>query len=214
MMKLHNSPTSPFGARISIAMRAKGVEFLDLGLPETGLQSLEFLALNPVGKVPVLLTEAGMAIPESEVILDYLDTRFPTPALLPAEPEDRARVKLIMRMTDTYVTAPIICTFPQIDPAARNDMILAREIAYWRSGLAAVAQLMTHPLPAAAAGLTMADCMLATAIHLGKSVAPLIGLPSDPSEAHAGLVAYYEWATAHAVIGPVLAALTVAQASH
>jgi len=211
-MKLHNSPTSPFGARVAIALRAKGIDYVDIGLPETGLKSPEFLAVNPVGKVPVLLTESGLAISESEVILDYLDTRFPTPALLPADPEDRARLKLVMRMTDTYVTAPIIRTFPHLDPSARNETILASEIAYWKSGLAALAHFLREPLPRADAGLTMADCMLAPAIHLGKSVAPLMGLEADPSETHPELVAYYRWAMKHPVIGPLLEALSAAQA--
>lgn len=141
-MRLHNSPTSPFGARIAIALRAKGVDWTDIGKPPTGLQSPEFLAINPVGKIPVLFTEGGLAIPESEVILDYLETRFPTPALLPADPEERARIQLVVRMTDTYVAAPIIRTFPHLDPSTRNDVILANEVAHWKAGLAALAHFL------------------------------------------------------------------------
>ena len=45
---------------------------------------------NPLGKVPVL-EEDSFVLPESEVIMEYLEERYPEPALLPADPAARAR---------------------------------------------------------------------------------------------------------------------------
>jgi glutathione S-transferase len=53
----------------------------------------EFLALNPYGKVPVLLDE-GVVIYESTVVNEYLEDRFPDPPLMPRDPLGRAEVRL------------------------------------------------------------------------------------------------------------------------
>ena len=50
--------------------------------------------LNPKGRVPVF-EEDGFVLPESLVIMDYLEERHPEPALLPADPADRAVVRLL-----------------------------------------------------------------------------------------------------------------------
>src|SRR5690606_6696476 len=73
LVKLYTSPNSPFGARVTIAARAKGVTLDHVGLPAGGLRSPEYLALNPIAKIPVLETEGGTVIPESRAILDYLE---------------------------------------------------------------------------------------------------------------------------------------------
>jgi glutathione S-transferase len=54
----------------------------------------ELFALNPAGSVPVLVDD-GAAIPESLVILEYLEDRFPEPRLLPPEALGRARARLL-----------------------------------------------------------------------------------------------------------------------
>jgi glutathione S-transferase len=56
-------------------------------------QTPECLALNPDGKVPVLLDE-GAVICESTVVNEYLEDRFPTPPLMPRDPLGRAEVRL------------------------------------------------------------------------------------------------------------------------
>ena len=50
--------------------------------------------LNPVGRVPVL-EEDGWVLPESAVINEYLEERYPEPALLPADPAARAAARLL-----------------------------------------------------------------------------------------------------------------------
>ena len=54
---------------------------------------------NPLGKVPVL-EEDGFVLPESEVINEYLEERYPEPALLPADPAARALARLAIYRFD------------------------------------------------------------------------------------------------------------------
>jgi len=97
-MRLVDAARCPFCARVRLALAEKGVESetveIDLGNRPGWLYEL-----NPAGKVPVL--DDGFVLPESAVIMEYLDERFPEPALLPAGREERARARLaVFRFDD------------------------------------------------------------------------------------------------------------------
>ena len=78
-MILYAVRLSPFAARVRLALRLKGLAY-DILLPPGGsTRSPEYLAINPIGKLPVLVTDEGLVIPESETIIDYLDERYPAP---------------------------------------------------------------------------------------------------------------------------------------
>ena len=81
--RLYTSGNSPFGARIAIAERAKNIEITKVPLPEGGLRAAEFLRLNPIAKIPVLVTEDDWVLPESSVILHWIEDSFPDPSLIP-----------------------------------------------------------------------------------------------------------------------------------
>jgi hypothetical protein len=90
-VKLYDAPRCPFCARVRIALAEKLVDYetveIDLGNRPDWLYEL-----NPSGKVPVL--ENGFVLPESAVILEYLEERYPERPLLPPDPEARARARL------------------------------------------------------------------------------------------------------------------------
>ncbi len=208
-MRMYNSLMSPFGARVAIATRLKGLDIERLPMSGATLRGPEFRKVNPIGKIPVLLTENGLTLPESETILRYLEDRHPEPALLPADPEQRARMNLLIRVTDLYVMAPVIRLFPHLDPSTRDETIAAYEIAHWRDGLEKLAHFLGDP----PAGLTLADCVLPPSLHLCHVIAQMMGL-GDMLAPHPTIADYYAKATAHPAIGGVLAALTEAQQQH
>ena len=92
MITLYDADRCPYCARVRIALAEKGVEHemvtIDLSDRPDWLYEK-----NPLGKVPVL-EEDAFVLPESEVIMEYLEERYPEPALLPADPAARARVRL------------------------------------------------------------------------------------------------------------------------
>jgi len=63
---------------------------------------------NPLGRVPVV-EEDGLVLPESAVIMEYLEERYPEPALLPADAAERALARLLVerftRLSDPYYKA-------------------------------------------------------------------------------------------------------------
>ena len=106
---LYDVQVSNNGARCRLIMYWKRLEdAVEIRDPGTigGLKSEEYLALNPQGKMPLLVLPDGLALPESEVISRYLcDAHADVgPSLLPAEsPERRAVCALATRVHDQYV---------------------------------------------------------------------------------------------------------------
>lgn len=101
-MKLYQLPYSHYSAKVTIALLEKGLEFEAPALGAGYQKSTEFLALNPLGKVP-LLKDGDFDIGESEVIVEYLEDRYPHPALLPSTPQERARSRWLSRFHDLYL---------------------------------------------------------------------------------------------------------------
>ncbi len=97
-MQLYGSKLSPFVMRPVLAARAKGHELEPQDF-EGGMKCDAALALSPMGKVP-LLVDGDFALPESQVIAEYLDAVLPGPALVPADPAQAARARLIVRLVD------------------------------------------------------------------------------------------------------------------
>jgi glutathione S-transferase len=100
-MKLYGSLASPYVARCWLAVAAK-CGGASLEMYEDGIKSDSYLAMSPMGKMP-LLVDGDTSIPESAVICEYLDTTLPGPALMPADAAGQARVRLLCRLTDIYV---------------------------------------------------------------------------------------------------------------
>jgi len=78
------------GERIRIAFRLKGIDYTYV--PISSLERGRFVELNPQGLLPALDVD-GQIIAQSAAILDYLETTFPEPSLLPSDTVTRAEAK-------------------------------------------------------------------------------------------------------------------------
>ena len=101
-LTLYDAPRCPYCARARIVLAEKGLEVevveIDLGDRPAWLYEK-----NPAGRVPVL-EEEGRPLPESAVIMEFLEERYPEPALLPADPAERAEVRLLVHRADELTT--------------------------------------------------------------------------------------------------------------
>ena len=98
MLTLYDADRCPYCARVRIVLAEKGVEHEVVAIDLSDRPAWLY-EKNPLGKVPVL-EEDGFALPESEVIMEYLDERYPEPALLPADAAERALVRLQVHRFD------------------------------------------------------------------------------------------------------------------
>lgn len=201
-MKLYGIALSPYVARVRLALRLKGIDHAMEPPPGGGTRSAEYLAINPVGKIPTLVTDDGLVIAESETIIDYLDEQFPTPSLQPDTPADRARMRNIMRTFDLYATPAMSRLFMQMDPATRNDAIVQAEIAQWRNGLSITNHFVDDAQFAVGGAISKADCVLLPSLLLCEVAANIFGLP-DPLADHAALSGYREKARQHPAMGTI-----------
>jgi maleylpyruvate isomerase len=95
-MKLYGYFRSSAAYRVRIALGLKGLpyEYAAVHLRKNEQLDDTYRALNPASLVPALVDERG-AFTQSLAIMEYLEERYPQPPLLPAPPEERARVRAI-----------------------------------------------------------------------------------------------------------------------
>ena len=92
MITLYDADRCPYCARVRIVLAEKGIEYETVAIDLSDRPAWLY-EKNPLGKVPVL-EEDAFVLPESAVIMEYLEERYPEPALLPADPAARALARL------------------------------------------------------------------------------------------------------------------------
>lgn len=160
MLKLYQADLSPYAARVRILAAAKGLKIEFLPPAGGSLKSAEFLAINPLGRIPCL-DHDGAIIPESETICEYLEDAFPTPTLRPIDPEARARARLLSRMGDVYLAPLFQQLLIQIDRKMRNTAHIRSTFDDLEAVLGTMTNYVEGPDYAVGERLSLADCALA-----------------------------------------------------
>ena len=103
-MIVYDAARCPYCARVRIVLAEKGLAYepVEIDLSDRPAWLYE---KNPRGKVPVLEEDGGLLLPESTVIMEYLEERFPEPALWPADPAERALGRLWLDRFDDRLGA-------------------------------------------------------------------------------------------------------------
>jgi glutathione S-transferase len=104
MITLYNAARCPYVARVRIVLAEKGIEYeaVEIDLSD---RPAWYYEKNPTGRVPTIEEDDGRPLPESVVIMEFLEERYPEPALLPPDPADRAFVRLRI-FRDDELTSP------------------------------------------------------------------------------------------------------------
>ena len=98
-MKIFGSYLSPYVRKVLVALHLKGLAYeIDPIIPFLGDE--RFAALSPLRRIPVLVDDA-VTLADSSVICQYLEDRYPQPALYPADVADRARARWLEEYADT-----------------------------------------------------------------------------------------------------------------
>ena len=105
MITLYDAARCPYCARVRIMLAEKDVE-VDVVEIDLADRPAWLYGKNAVGRVPIVEEEDGRPLPESAVIMEFLEERYPDPPLLPPDPADRAAVRLLVfrddELTDPY----------------------------------------------------------------------------------------------------------------
>jgi glutathione S-transferase len=175
-MRLYSAQISPFAARVRIALYYKKLTCELAAPPDTGLKGAEFLALNPMGKIPLLVLDDGSRLPESETILEFLEDAYPESPLRPAEPVRRALMRTAIRVTDNYVTPPAIRLFPHLNPGTQDTAVVADESGRLKTGLKYLNHYVSEGPYVLGNRLTLADCCVFPSLHLCSILAVQLGI--------------------------------------
>jgi glutathione S-transferase len=175
-LTLYFHPLSSFCHKVLIAFYENAVPF-ETKLLELGAEAeAEFLALWPIGKMPVLRDEkAGRTIPESTIIIEYLARHYPGPVeLVPSDPDLALKVRLADRIFDNYLQLPMqkIVT-DRLRPEGEGD---PHGVAYAKERLKTAYGVVDKDLEgkiwATGDRFTMADCAAAPALFYAQKVVP------------------------------------------
>lgn len=175
-MKLYYHPLSPFAQKVLIAFHEKNVSFapeiVNLMDPQA---KREYEKIYPLGKVPLLILEDGYQIPESSIIVEYLDTHFDSGTKLIPENKDNARrVRFLDRMFDLYLTDQSGKIFmDSLKPDNKKDpegILKARSII--DKIYAFIEKELTGKTWAVGENFTMADCSAAPVLFYLQNLHP------------------------------------------
>ncbi|MGT2433277.1 glutathione S-transferase family protein [Cupriavidus basilensis] len=189
-LTLHAHPLSSFCHKVLIALYENGTPFsthlVNLGEPDS---RAAFLALWPIGKMPVLRDDSrGLTIPESTIIIEYLDQHYPgARPLLPATDDERREVRLWDRTFDHYVHIPVqkIVGDRLRADGERDPRGVADAQAMLRTAYDMIEQHMADRTWVAGEHFTLADCSAEPALFYAGMVMPF-------AQTHPRLAAYAE----------------------
>lgn len=174
-LTLHMHPLSSYCHKVLIALYELDVPFeaAFLNLAD-GAERAAFLKLWPIAKMPVLEDRAaGLALPETSIIIDYLNTRFGG-GLIPKDAEAALEVRLQDRFFDLYVHTPMgVFTWDLLRPEGHHDpygVDQARTLLLTAYDM--IERRMEGREWAAGDAFSMADCAAAPALFYAEGRVP------------------------------------------
>jgi glutathione S-transferase len=201
-LTLYFHPLASFCHKVLMALYENGTPFMGeiVNLGDRAA-SAHFFQMWPVGKIPVLRDEArGQTIPETTVIIEYLDRHYPGPCpLFPGDEEARLEARLWDRFFDSYVHQQMQkIVLDRIRPEGKSD---PHGVAEARRMLATaydtIEQRMASRIWAAGDAFSVADCAAAPALFYAGIVAPF--------DAYPNVAAYFERLAARASFARIVA---------
>lgn len=105
MITFYYGSGSPYAWRVWLALEHKGLkyEWIRIAFDKKEHKTPEYLALNARGRVP-LIVDDGFALPESTLILDYLEEKYPQNPLFSSDLQTKALQRLFMRECDEFLS--------------------------------------------------------------------------------------------------------------
>ncbi|BAZ48000.1 glutathione S-transferase [Nostoc sp. NIES-4103] len=108
MLKFYYNPLSPNVRRVWLTLLEKEIPFETVLVKLDGDQlQPDFLEINPFHHIPVVVDD-GFRVVESLAILDYLESKYPTPAMLPTDPQQLATVRMVQMVTANELFPKVI----------------------------------------------------------------------------------------------------------
>lgn len=117
--------------RVIIYLAEKGIDVprYELDYANGEHRSPGYLAINPAGRAPTLVTDGGLAITDSAAIVEYLEELHPGSPMIGTDPISRARVRSLERLGGELVSRGQLWLWNQTDAFAAKEPSPSRETA-------------------------------------------------------------------------------------
>lgn len=177
-MQLYYFPPSTYSQKALIALEEKNVSFEReiVNLFDDQVRA-EYREFYPLGKIPLLKRDDGWIIPESSIIVEFLDTEYPDAhSLIPSDPTLARQTRFMDRMNDLYLNDSVATLlFESWKPNEEQDKakiegaqaLLTTMYEYMNKNLAGKEWLVGD--------FSMADCAAAPALLYAQQVFPFTG---------------------------------------
>ena len=187
-MRLISATPSPYARKVRIQLLEKAIPF-DLVTEVPWNSDTSVPRYNPLEKLPVLILDDGRAIYESAYILEWIERKYPSPPLMPADDDAYLEARRYMVLADGICDAALLLFFERLrDEAARSAPWVARQARKVEGGLAALAREIGERPYAVGSALTLADIAVAAPLGWLKVRAPDLDWPGR----YPSLARYYD----------------------
>ena len=142
MMKLLSARPSPYARKVHIALTEKGIPF-EVMTEVPWNRDTATPRYNPLEKLPVLILDDGSTVYESRFILEWLEIKYPEPALFPKDPDELLAARKLEVLADGICDAFVLARFERLRPEAHQSQPwLDRQLRKMYGGLKEVARLV------------------------------------------------------------------------
>ena len=141
MLQLISATPSPYARKVRIALAEKGIAFeLLTEVPWNDTTSTP--KFNPLEKLPVLILEDGSSVYESSYILQYLELKYPTPPMLPADVDGILAARKLEVLCDGVCDALVLTFFERMRGEGASPEWTARQRRKIDGGVKEMARLV------------------------------------------------------------------------
>lgn len=190
-MKIHDFPFAPNPRKLRTYLGEKGLEmsFEMVNLMQGEQKREAFLAVNPMGNVPVLELDDGTFLTESLAIIEYLEELHPEPPMIGTTPLERARTRRLERIAELGVLGRVgrwVHASNSPLPGVEPDPAAAAKVLTELPGPLGVLEAEMGERPFVAGERpSIADCTLFAAFEFGRF------RELDVGEGHPNLTRWY-----------------------
>lgn len=163
MFKLISATPSPYARKVRIALAEKGLPF-ELLTEVPWHSTTETPKYNPLEKLPVLVLPDGTSVYESSYILEWLELKYPQPALLPADIDGILLARKLDVLCNGVCDAVVLSLFERMREGGSSQPWLARQRRKIEGGLREIARLVGQREWAVGDALSIGDIAAVTAV--------------------------------------------------
>lgn len=163
-MKLIGSHSSPFARKVRVVLAEKRIEYeFVIDIPSDPASRVP--QFNPLGKIPVLVTDDGTNLFDSRVIVEYLDSISPVTRLIPEPARQRIQVRRWEALADGILDACVVLVQESRRPAElQSEAVIARQKGKIERALATAAAELGDRNWCAGEGYSLADIAVGCAL--------------------------------------------------